>query len=211
MNGLASAAHLYQVPRPVAAACFFADPRLPYVEGRPSRQSSRTYKPHTHRSFTTGTVEQGEITYQVEQHHYRLKPGCLALINPETLHACNQEDAGPRSYSMLYLQTGWCLALQQSLWHVAGFLPVRQPLLADTALYDRFLATVETLFAVEPLLNKEQMLIELMTVVFLQTCRPGLPVHPPVPRIDHIKASLAAHLDQDLTLEQLSSGLGLNV
>ncbi len=211
MNGLASADNLKQEPRPVAAECFFADPRLPYVEGRLSRQSSRTFKPHMHRCFSIGTVEQGEITYQVEQQHYRLKPGCLALINPETLHACNQEDACPRSYSMLYLQTGWCLALQQSLWHVAGFLPVRQPLLADTALYDRFLATVETLFAVEPLLNKEQMLIELMTVVFLQTCRPGLPVHPPVPRIDHIKASLAAHLDQDLTLEQLSSGIGLNV
>ena len=211
MSSLASADNQDQEHLPVAAERFFADARLPHVEGRWSRHSSRSFKPHMHRCFSIGTVEQGEISYQVEQQQYRLRPGCLALINPETLHACNQEGTGPRSYSILYLQTGWCLTLQQSLWNTDGFVPVQQPLVADASLYDRFVATVETLFAAEPLLKKEQMLIELMTDVFRQTCQPGLPMQAPAPRIDQVKALLAAGLDQDLSLDQLSSSLGLNV
>ena len=190
---------------------FFADVRMPHAEGRSSRNSSRSFRPHMHHCFSMGVVEHGEIAYQVEQQHYRLWPGCLALINPETLHACNQKCAAPRSYSMLYLQPDWCLSLQQSLWRVEEFIPVQQPLLVDASLYDRYVATMEALFAPEPLLKKEQMLIDLMTDVFLRACRPNQPVRTPAPRIDQVKASLAANLDQDLTLEQLSGHLGLNI
>jgi len=189
---------------------FFTDPRLPFAEGRSSRQSSRTFKPHMHRCFSIGAVEEGEIRYRVEERGYRLRPGGLALVNPETLHACNQEETAPRSYCMLYLQTDWCLRVQQSLWQVDRFVPVRLALLEDTQLYERYVNAMETLMAPRPLLEKEQHLVELMAAVFLRACNPGEPVRPPAQRIEQLKTLLAADLADDLTLEHLAVQLGAN-
>ena len=45
---------------------FFKDDRLPFAEGRYSQDSRRVFKPHMHRSFCIGAVDQGEVFYQVE-------------------------------------------------------------------------------------------------------------------------------------------------
>lgn len=190
---------------------FFTDPRLPFAECRASQQSSRTFKPHMHRCFSIGAVERGEILYRVEERSYRLHPDSLALINPETLHACNPDEAAPRSYLMLFLQTDWCLRLQQSFWEVTRFVPVQRALLEEPALYARFLMTMETLMAPAPLLEKEQQLVELAAAVFLQACDPGIPVRPAPARIEELKRCLAADLAEDLTLERLAGELGANV
>jgi len=190
---------------------FFADPRLPFVEGRFSRHSARTFKPHMHRCFSIGAVEAGQILYQVEEQDYRLRPGSLTLINPETLHSCNRGTVAPRSYGMLYLQTDWCLRVQQSLWQADRFVPVRLPLLEAPDLYQRFLATMATLMAPGPLLEKERHLVELVAAVFLRTCDPGDPAGPPLPRVEQLKTLLAADLAEDLALEHLAADLGANV
>jgi AraC-like DNA-binding protein len=189
---------------------FFTDPRLPFAECRSSRQSTRTFKPHMHQCFSIGAVEQGEILYRVEDRNYRLRPGGLALVNPETLHACNREEAAPRSYFMLYLQTDWCLRVQQSLWQMERFMPVRLSLLEDAPLYKRYIHAMETLMAPGALLEKEQHLIELMEAVFLRACDPGEPVRPPAQRIEKLKTLLAADLAEDLALEHLAVQLGAN-
>ncbi len=167
---------------------FFADPRLPFAECRASQQSSRTFKPHMHRCFSIGAVERGEILFRVDERRYRLRPGGLALINPETLHACNPDEAAPRSYLMLFVQTDWCLRLQQSFWAVTRFVPVQRALL-----------------------EKEQQLVDLVAAVFLQACDPGIPVRPAPARIEELKRWLAADLAEDLTLERLAGALGANV
>jgi hypothetical protein len=108
---------------------FFKDQRLPFVEGRYSQNSRRLFKPHMHRSFCIGAVDQGDVFYQVEGQSVHLKPGALTLINPETGHSCNPQTSEARSYSMLYLQTDWCLKVQQSLWQTDTFRPVDTVLL----------------------------------------------------------------------------------
>ncbi|NCC30618.1 MAG: AraC family transcriptional regulator [Chloroflexia bacterium] len=189
---------------------FFADPQLPFVEGRFSRQSSRTFKLHMHPCLSVGVAVDGEISYQVGKEHYLLQPGGLALINPETLHACNQQDAKPRSYGMLYLQTDWCAALQQSLWQVSAFVPVSTSLLEDRPLYAHYLRTLDILMAEDHLLEKEQRLIELMEAVFLRACVPAPPARPLPARIGQLKQLLAEDLAEDLSLARLSARLGLN-
>ncbi|WP_319587584.1 hypothetical protein [uncultured Desulfobulbus sp.] len=44
---------------------FFTDSRLPFFECRTSQDSTRTYTPPMHRSFSIGAVERGEILYRV--------------------------------------------------------------------------------------------------------------------------------------------------
>jgi len=68
---------------------FFKESRLPFVECRISRSSSRQFKAHMHRAFSIGAVDRGQARYQVDDRQIDLPEGCLALINPETLHACN--------------------------------------------------------------------------------------------------------------------------
>lgn len=188
---------------------FFTNPRLPFVECRHSTDSSRTFKPHMHHGFSIGAVDQGKILYRLEEQSVRLLPGSLVLINPETLHACNQDDvASPRSYSMLYLQTDWCLRVQQSLWQVEAFVPVRVTLLEDPILYERYLTTMECLMAQGSLLEKEQRLTDLIEAIFLLVCNPGKPSQPTPLRIEQLKTLLAAELGEDLTLEQLAGDLG---
>ncbi|WP_028317087.1 AraC family transcriptional regulator [Desulfobulbus elongatus] len=189
---------------------FFADPRLSFAEGRFSRQSTRTFKPHMHRCFSIGAVEEGEILYRADGQCHRLRPGGFALINPETLHACNHETAAPRSYFMLYLQTDWCLRVQQSLWRVERFVPVRRPLLEDTRLYEHFRAAMACLMVPGPLLAKEQQLLELMEAVFVRACNPGEPARPASQRVEQLRDRLAADLAADLTLECLATEMGAN-
>jgi len=190
---------------------FFTDSRLPFAECRASQQSRRTFKPHMHHCCSIGAVKCGEILFRVEERSYRLHPGSLALINPETLHACNPDEAAPRSYLMLFLQTDWCLRLQQSFWQVTRFVPVQHALLAEPPLYERFLTAMEKLMTPASLLEKEQQLIDLVAAVFLQACDPGIPVRPAPARVEELKRCLAADLADDLTLEQLAEALGANV
>ena len=76
---------------------FFKDDRLPFAEGRYSQDSRRVFKPHMHRSFCIGAVDQGDVFYQVEGQSVHLKPGALTLLNPETLHSCNPQTSDARS------------------------------------------------------------------------------------------------------------------
>ena len=97
MSSLASADNQDQEHLPVAAARFFADARLPHVEGRCSRHSSRSFKPHMHRCFSIGTVEQGEISYQVEQQQYRIADIGMRMLEPRELY---RAQGFPASYQI---------------------------------------------------------------------------------------------------------------
>jgi len=189
---------------------FFKDHRLPFAEGRYSQNSRRSFKPHIHLSFGIGAVDQGNVFYQVEGGSVHLKPGALTLINPETLHSCNPQTTDARSYYMLYLQTDWCLKVQRSLWHTDTFRPVDTVLLQDESYYRLFVDTMGCLLGDTLLMEKEQALVRLVESVFKSCCHSG-PAAADVPRhIEHLKAQLNDHLEEDLTLEQMASELGAN-
>jgi len=183
---------------------------LPFAEIRYSKNSARQYKPHMHKNFSVGAVDQGEVIYQIEEKLVKLRPGSLALINPETLHSCNPTASGKRSYSILHLDVDWCLQLQQSLWRVERFRPVNTYLLADHAIYQRYIKTVAGLMGAGDLLEKEQMLAELVETIFLRACEPADTNSEPALQIEQLKLQLSTNLDTDITMRTLALQFGAN-
>lgn len=193
---------------------FFRDPRLPWLEVRSSQGSARSFKAHLHRTFSVGGVQSGQVAYQVGDQTALLQPGSLALINPETLHSCNSIGGQPRNYAMLYLEVSWCLAIQQSLWPTAAFVPAQQLRLDDPELYQWYFHTVTAVLdETVDLLAKEQLLLELLGTIFSRAW-PQIPANRPIDKTQmaftELKEMLAANLREDLSLADLATRLGCN-
>jgi len=185
---------------------FFRDPLLPHAECRRSTDSGRHYKTHMHKTFSVGAIDQDEVEYTVDQKTGMLRKDQLVLINPETLHSCNSKRFTARNYYVLYLDKAWCLKLQQSLWDTDAFCPVNVALLGDESLFADFIAAMEIVLHEKGLLNKEQLLIELLERVFLKACTAGTrPQHNPSIDIERIKALLGSSLSEEMVLATLAT------
>lgn len=185
---------------------FFRDPLLPHVECRRSQNSGRHYKIHMHTAFCIGAIDHGEVEYTVNKETGTLRKGQLILINPETLHSCNPKRFTARNYYVLYLDKAWCLELQQSLWETDQFCPVNAPLLTDEPLFSEFIDAMEVLLHDKGLLNKEQILIELLEKVFLKSCTAGK--HHEISNnvdVDRIKTFLGSALSEDILLKDVAA------
>ena len=189
---------------------FFKHPKLPFVECRHSTNSGRHYKSHMHKAFCVGAIDRGEVIYQVAGKTARLRPGSLALINPEALHACNPIADGRRSYTMLFLDVDWCLQLQQSIWQTERFRPVQSILVKDRSLYRQTRDTVKTLMSDSDLLEKEQALVELAERIFLIVCVPEAAASKPAAHIARLKRQLGANLDHDTSMNEIARKLQAN-
>ena len=189
---------------------FFKYPALPFAEFRYSKNSGRHFKPHIHKTFSIGAIDQGKVIYQVEGKIEKLEPGSLALINPETLHSCNPIKFCKRSYYVLHLDVDWCLQLQQSLWQLKAFCPVETILLEDNSIYQQFINTMGSLMDKRDLLEKEQILVDLVENIFLKGCKPVVVKNEPSLQIEQLKLQLNMNLDIDITMRQLALKLQAN-
>ena len=189
---------------------FFKDPKLPFAECRHSRNSGRHYKSHIHKTFSVGAIDQGEVLYQVEGQMAKLRPGGLALINPEILHSCNPTGSCKRSYYILYLDIDWCLQLQQSLWQLETFRQVNTILLEDNSVYQQYIKTMESLMKDGDLLEKEQLIVDLVENLFLQACEPATVKNTPSSQIEQLKLQLSTNLDKDISMKELALKLQVN-
>jgi len=190
---------------------FLKDPALPFVECRYSKSSQSVFKPHMHTAVSIGAVAQGQVQYTVGDDIATLIPGSLALINPETLHSCNTLHAAKRNYYMLYLDVDWCLTVQKSLWEVDRYIPFATILIDDAALYHRYCSTMEQLFAPDiHRQEKEQILVELVSEVFLAGCSPQNETEQVSGDINLLKHMLQEDLHKDLTLNSLAAALHAN-
>lgn len=190
---------------------FLKDPRLPQAEVRYSVRSERVFKPHIHSTLSIGAVDDGEVAYRVKEEEATLQPGSLALINPEVLHSCNAGDSLGRSYYMLYLDVDYCLKIQQSLWHVDALCSMESILLKDQTLYERYIRTMGQLMDTScHLLEKEQLLADLVSKVFVQSCGERTSAPNSEEKFDSLKKYLSSNLEEDLTLEVFANTLGAN-
>lgn len=183
---------------------------LPFAECRYSKNSGRQYKSHIHKTFSIGAIDQGEVIYLVEGKTVRLRPGSLALINPETLHSCNPTGSSKRSYYVLFLDVEWCLQLQQSLWQLETFSPVNTILLEDSSVYQQYINTMKSLMEEKDLLEKEQILVDLVENIFLRTCKPAAVKREAPVQIEQLKQQLSMNLDTDTSMRQLALKLQAN-
>lgn len=154
-----------------------------------------------HTSFSIGAVDCEDVVYTVLGQENILNTGSLALINPETLHSCNAGSTMSRSYYMLYLNVDYCLKIQQSIWQTNEFIRVKKPLLSDRLLYRKFIQTMTRLMKTEPqLLEKEQILAELITNIFLTACHNNkVATHSQPEHLEKFRQFLSTNLHQDIT------------
>ncbi len=190
---------------------FWLDKNLPFVECRYSTNSGKYYKPHIHSTLSIGAIDNGEVLYKVEQENSLLKRGSLAIINPNTLHQCNPLKEESRSYYMLYLDTKWCLKIQQSFCKTDSFIEPNRIIIKDQELYKGYIECMDFLMRDEFLLEKEQKISTLIEKIFreLMDCQDRetkkVPLH-----VEAIKEILTSNLDEDITLEDMSKKLKIN-
>ncbi|MFH1983296.1 MAG: AraC family transcriptional regulator [Pseudomonadota bacterium] len=189
---------------------FFRHPALPFAECRYSRDSRRHFKPHMHKRFCVGAIDQGAVIYEVEGKAVKLKPGSIALINPETLHSCNPTGHSQRSYYMLYLDVEWCLKLQRSMWPLKVFCPVSIVILEDDSICRQYISAVESLTGEWDPREKEQTLAALVKNIFSRACEPPAVEIAPSNQIARLKLQLGMNLDMNTSLKQLSAMLQAN-
>lgn len=195
----------------MADEIFFKDSALAFMEARYSKGADASFKPHMHREFSIGAVDKGAVEYSVGQSKAELVPGSLAIINPETLHFCNALGGKKRSYYMLYLDINWCGKVQNSLWNSDTFQPSQKIHLNDEGLYSEYCTMMATFFEEKiHLQEKEQLLFDLVSKVFLATCKMKGPFHPQNENINHLKELLRSDLHKDIPLDGLAEKLGAN-
>ncbi len=159
-----------------------------------------------HRSFSLGAVHKGQVRYNVKSRQEILTMGALALINPEAMHSCNCLGNEGRSFYMLYLDKEWCMKVQQSLWQIHSFVPVDTIIIEDAKLYDCYCSTIRDVMDGHiHLLEKEQKLTHLASLIFNKACKPQITQKAPPTNIELLKNALGSNLIDDITLESLSS------
>jgi AraC-like DNA-binding protein len=193
---------------------FFIDSRLPFVEGRCSLSSIRTFKAHIHKDFSVGAVKSGQVCFKTGASSEMLLPGSLALINPETLHSCNSAGKEERSFFMLHLDVEWCVQIQKSLWHTDTFIPTTCSRLDDENLYLQYIEMMESLMnhGVH-LLEKEHLLLDLLAAIFRKSVLRQKNLQersPSTGEVERLKELLASELQEELTLDDLARQLGAN-
>ncbi|MGB7537512.1 MAG: helix-turn-helix transcriptional regulator, partial [Anaerolineales bacterium] len=131
-------------------------------------------------------------------------------INPETLHSCNPAELSKRSYYVLYIDLDWCVQLQQSLWQLEAFHPVDTILLEDSSVHRQFIDTMESMLGEGDLLEKEQLLVDLVEKIFLRACKPAAVIGEPPLHIEQLKRQLGMNLNQDVSMRQIALRLDVN-
>jgi len=82
------------------------------LELRSTWQSTQAYKRHSHSQLSIGAIVEGQTCCVCHDREYILNPGDLIVIPACAPHSCNPVAGQPRSYHMLYIDTGLPLALQ---------------------------------------------------------------------------------------------------
>ncbi len=190
---------------------FFKNDRLPFAEVRYSSGSNAPFKMHMHRTLSIGGVDQGQVQYQVGEEKALLVPGSLAVMNPDTLHACNPINEMGRSYYMLYLDASWCFHVQQSMWDVKSFIELEKIRIDDEPLYAQYCMTMEHLMDEQVhIQEKEQLLFDLACDVFSLSCSPQKIQAEDSGDLGQLKTMLGAELQNDLPINTLAREFSSN-
>ncbi|WP_295515995.1 AraC family transcriptional regulator [uncultured Pseudomonas sp.] len=113
---------------------FWRDPALPFLEAR-SIQDGRAlcYAPHSHETFSIGTVLGGRSRYHNGPTRELVGAGALVLMNPGDVHACNPQGEEAWRYRMLHVDAAWLADLQRP--GADDFQPLAMQLSRDDHLY----------------------------------------------------------------------------
>ncbi len=182
---------------------YWRDSSLPFVELRSTYGSVQTYKPHFHPQLSFGAVISGETRASCGGRERLLRQGDLVLIAPHVVHSCNPVAGQPRSYHMLHLDEGWCLAnvsalRGQSLAGVYGDVRV----IRNDELFAQYLELVTNLPDMSAA-GAAAELRRLLTAAIDSNC-PATPLPQSRQLAEQIKQALLDRIDSPATLDELA-------
>ncbi|MEH6365619.1 MULTISPECIES: AraC family transcriptional regulator [Pseudomonas] len=95
---------------------FWRAAALPFIEARSILDGRKVcYARHAHAHFSIGAITSGQCTYISGDQQHVISEGCVVLMNPQVVHACNPIDGEPWSYRMFYVDCQWLAAIQAQL------------------------------------------------------------------------------------------------
>ena len=94
---------------------FWRDPQLPFIETRAVYGTRACYDQHTHETFSIGAVLSGQAQYWNQRKRDDTGRGCVVLINPGDVHACNPHADSAWAYRMLFIERTWLAQLQREI------------------------------------------------------------------------------------------------
>lgn len=193
---------------------FWRDDALPFIEARSVEDGRKVcYAAHAHACFSIGAVTAGSCTYFNGNARAPIGAGCVVLMNPQAVHACNPVDGQTWSYLMFYVDAAWLGALQGELGASANgtFAPFAAILSRDPLLFAALTALHATLLDEQAgTLHKQGAIIE-----FFGLLQRTLAPRPPVvdsepPPLERAAQFIDAHCTEALTLEAICAAAGLS-
>jgi AraC-like DNA-binding protein len=147
---------------------YFTDKKLNYLELRYSK-SNNCYKEHIHNTLSIGAILNGKRIYTNKNKSFILQKNQLAIVNPSTSHSCNNNSKTANRLYMLYLSKDWCFSVQQSIFpNIKGFIPFSNELINNKTIYNNFIKLCELLFSNSLILEKETLLIEFFSSLYVK-------------------------------------------
>lgn len=190
---------------------FYRDTDLPFFELKICDTSDLSYKKHLHEEYSLGIVEQGESSFWYEGKKAGVFSGNIVFIPPNTLHACNPQEAANWIYKMLFVHSQWVQALLEG----EGIHKVEFPIVEKMdGGRDRFMMArlIDDLKSDISPLEKETsiMCVFLRLLGGVKTLRKKENPAKERPGLKLIRDYLHSHFNEKVTLDQLEMLSGLN-
>ncbi len=173
---------------------------------------THVFPPHTHESYVIGAVVGGMNVYRISGAMVRAGPGELCFVNPGEVHDAVPEGDG-YSYRMIYPKPSLLQTIVEIATGRRAAAPqFNGPVIRDELLSARYLRAHEALESgAEPLGVDEALTSVLLDMIDrhgggLRAIAAGLE---PV-AVRRAKDYLAAHVDEQVELEQLARAAGLS-
>ncbi len=194
---------------------FWRDAMLPFIEARSVADGRKVcYAAHSHACFSVGAVTAGSCTYFNGQAREAIEAGCVVLMNPQAVHACNPVDGQPWSYLMFYVDAAWLGALQGELGASADgtFAPFAAILSRDPALFAGLTAVHATLFDGQAgTLHKQGAIVEFFALLQQRLApQPASACIEPEQQLERAARYIDAHCTEALTLGAICAAAGLS-
>jgi len=191
---------------------FFKNEKLPFIEARFVKDSPYHYKEHFHETLSIGVVEVGTISYRNKGGDYLLRQNELAVINPFVMHSCNPAQKELRTYHMIYIDTAYCKAVQETLFgQLDSYIDVNIVNIENKELYQKYLDLNYNLFDNEILyLEKEQLLQEFLIELFTLYCDKEISSNLKNSNITKAIEYMDENYKENLTVQEISDYIGIS-
>ncbi|MFV0423052.1 helix-turn-helix domain-containing protein [Oleidesulfovibrio sp.] len=189
------------------AVRFWRDPDLPGLEVRFSSYSEEIFRKHTHDAYSVGLIETGRTVFFMHDAHHNAQAGQIALIPPDTVHACNPDTDSDMTYRMFYIAPELMHGIAAEMAGCAATIPeFEAAVVSDPALFELFHALYQSICDGAGRLEKEERLVGALVALIVNHTRHAevVPEHNMPEAVHTVQRYLKANLSENVSLTALS-------